>query len=430
MRLRPDATYLVVGGFGALGTALVARWMVEHGARRLILMGRTELSPRSGWHDIDPETDAGRRVGLVRELEQMGAAVHVAAIDVADEAALAAYLTTFTAEGWPAIRGVVHAAASFGTGLVHELDPVALWAEARAKVAGAWTLSELLDDLDLFVLFSSVASVLPQPGQGAYAAANAFLDALARSRAATGRSALSVDWGVWSDAGEPGRGERWERRFAQLEAQGQRGFTARQGLDALGRLVQGTEAQAVFAPVDWAAYAAARPSRSVAFVADLVAERRATAVITTGPTSTTRRLTDAAPADRLQIMEDSVRRLAGRVLKLAEARIDARQPLGALGLDSLMAIDLRNRLEADVGLPLSATLTWNHPTVADIAAHLLDRLDLAPSQEPVPTGSTAADPAPITGGDGESSSVQQIVASVRGLDDDEVLRQLMGGSQP
>ncbi|MCU1501092.1 MAG: hypothetical protein JWM12_446, partial [Ilumatobacteraceae bacterium] len=340
-----------------------------------------------------------------------------------DEVQLRAYLDQFRADGWPPIRGVVHAAAVFESDLLTDLDASSMAAQLRPKVVGAWLLGELLGDLDLFVLFSSIASVLPQPGQGAYVAGNAFLDAFAEWRAARGLHALSVNWGLWAGTDRGLLGEDWQRPLAQMEAQGFRSFRVDQGLDALARMLGVSTAQAVFVPIDWRTYDAARPSGT--FVSDLVAESRN--VHPASPDGATRamsmvdRLAEAAPADRYELVEAAVRRIVGRVLQLPEAQIDAAQPLGELGLDSMTGVDLRNRLEAEFRLKLSATLAWNYPAVADLAGHLLGKLGLT---DPAPAAVAKAD-------DGEAaSSLAQLIATTDDLDDDDAIRALMGGLDP
>jgi myxalamid-type polyketide synthase MxaE and MxaD len=412
--VRPDASYLVTGGFGVLGSE-VARWLVGHGARRLILAGRTALPDRKEWARLDPDSSQGTRVALVRELERRGAAVHVASVDVGNEAALRGYLDAFEADGFPPIRGVVHAAAVLERHLLDDLDPDELWAQVRPKVAGAWLLSELLGELDFFVLFSSIAALLPQPGQGAYVASNAFLDALAHWRARRGEAALSVNWGIWAGTGGL-LGERWQRQLEHMEAQGFRDFRVDQGLDALGRMLSSPAPQVVFASVDWGRYSSSRPPS--AFVADLVSESHGEAGRSARTASLTEWLAAAPPEDRHDVAEATVRRVAARVLRLPETQIDVRQPLGELGLDSMMGLELHNRLEAEVGRKLSATLAWNHPAVADIAAFLLAKLGF--TDDPELAAETRVDAA-------EAGAFADLVATADALDDDETIQALMGG---
>ncbi|HEY8944596.1 MAG TPA: SDR family NAD(P)-dependent oxidoreductase, partial [Polyangiaceae bacterium] len=202
LEFRADASYLVTGGFGGLGL-LVARWMVQHGARRLILVGRNALPARSEWSSISPDSSLGERVRAVRELEALGASVHCAAIDIAEEAQLLSFLEKYRNEGWPAIRGVIHAAGVSRPHLMAELEKGEYLETARPKVQGAWLLHRHLaaEQLDFFVLFSSVAAFAFTAGQADYAAANAFLDALARYRHGRGLPALSINWGPWAEAG-------------------------------------------------------------------------------------------------------------------------------------------------------------------------------------------------------------------------------------
>jgi acyl transferase domain-containing protein len=199
VRFRRDATYLVTGGLGALAGPLT-RWMVAHGAARLILLGRTPLPPRRAWNDVDPDSRIGRKIAAVRALEALGASVHLAAVDVADEPALAEFLETFRAEGWPPIRGVFHLAGTAELKPVIELDSASLEAHLRPKLGGALALHRLTagQPLDHFVLFSSAVALTGAPLLGAFGAASAALDALAEYRASLGLPAVAVDWGAWS----------------------------------------------------------------------------------------------------------------------------------------------------------------------------------------------------------------------------------------
>ena len=207
--------------------------MIARGARRLILLGRTQLPPRSAWSGLDPAGRIGRQVAAIRDLEARGAAVHLASVDVADEGALAEYLEGFRQEGWPPIRGVVHAAGVLQDQAVIQLDATALAAVFRAKVLGAWLLHRLLErePLDFFLLFSSAAALLGSAGQANYAAANGFLDALAHLRRAEGKPASSLAWGPWAEVGMAAtQGDRLARR-------GLGSIPTEQGLEILERLL-------------------------------------------------------------------------------------------------------------------------------------------------------------------------------------------------
>ena len=181
----------------------IACWMVEQGARRLILLGRTGLPARTAWREIeqsDPDGALGRKIATIRELESLGASVHLAAIDIADEARVKSFLDTFRAEGWPALRGVMHLADDMQLAAVGGLTSDQYRRLFHGKSAGAWVLHRLLAEtpLDFFVLFSSAASVLPSPLMGGFGAANASLDALAHYRRSLGLPAQCVNWSDWS----------------------------------------------------------------------------------------------------------------------------------------------------------------------------------------------------------------------------------------
>ena len=168
---------------------------------------------------------------------------------------LRAFLDEFRAEGWPPIRGVVHAAGVLQDGLLVQLDAAALDSVLRPKVMGGWLLHRLLEDapLDFFVLFSSAGSLLGQPGQGNYAAANAFLDALAHHRRAQGQPALTINWGAWADLGfaDTAGGKRLAARLALL---GIRSIAPKQALEVMERLLRQDSTQVVAVPVDWRQY--------------------------------------------------------------------------------------------------------------------------------------------------------------------------------
>ncbi len=233
---RADATYLITGGLGDIGLA-VADWLVDRGARRLLLLGRTAMPARQTWADLAVDSPRGRRAARVRALEARGVSVHLAAVDVTDAAQLGACLTTFRAEGWPPIVGVIHAAATSVDHLLTQLGPAELEGVVRTKVRGAELLEAFCGEgLDFCIYFSSLGAVLGQAGQGAYAAANAALDALAVAQWQRGRQVLSVNWGAWEDLGFA-RTSGGQRTIAALDAQGVRSLTPAENLALLDHLL-------------------------------------------------------------------------------------------------------------------------------------------------------------------------------------------------
>jgi phthiocerol/phenolphthiocerol synthesis type-I polyketide synthase B len=361
---RTDAAYLITGGLGEVGLH-IARTMAAHGVRRLILIGRTALPPREQWADLDPRHPMAARVQAVRALETSGVAVHVASLDVSDEAQLRAFLERYVNEGWPPIRGVVHAAGELRNQLAGEMTPAVFDAVVRPKVEGARLLDRLLPDVDLFVLFSSTGAFLAQPGQANYAAANAGLDAVAHDRRARGLSAHSIGWGVWENTGLV-KGDAGERNVSGMARQGIGAFAPAQGAALFAWLCTRSTASVAVLPIEWSVFARSRSGRRGELFSDI--QGASAADVSTSDVATT--LLGADSQRRRQILHGVVRQTVGRVLKIAPAQLDARKALGAMGLNSLMAMELHNRLETAVGRPLPATLAWNHPTVDALVEYL------------------------------------------------------------
>ncbi len=399
---RADASVLITGGLGGIGLQLAAD-LVRQGARRLILMGRTALPPRATWAALDADSPSGRRVAAVRALEAMGASVHLAAVDVGDEAQLRAFLDAYTAEGWPPIRAVVHAAGALDNHLASAMNRAAFDAALQAKLHGARLLDRLLPELDCFVLFSSTGALLAQAGQANYAAANAGLDALALDRRARGLPAISIAWGVWADTGLV-HDEAGQRNVAEMNRQGIAAFAPARGLALFHALITSDEATPIVLPIDWARFAQARAGRRLPLFGELLPS--AAPQPASGES-----FAEATPAQRRQALEAVVKEAVGKVLKVAPARLDPRKALGAMGLNSLMAMELRNRLEAALGRSLSATLAWNYPTVEALSAHLA-------GDEPAAPNAVTAEPGVAT--------LEAPVLQVAGLSDDEAALALRG----
>ncbi len=423
--LYADATYLIAGGLGDLGLQ-VAGWMIARGARRLILASRTPLPPRGEWTRSHPARVAAR-IAAIRRLEAQGAAIHVASIDVAVRAQLAAFLDAFAAEGWPAIRGIVQCAGAVDGRLLADVDPDGLSAVLLPKVRGTWNLHELTLGLplDFFILFSSIASLLPSAGQASYAAANAFLDALAHERHRSKRPALSVNWGPWAEVGMAVAIDEGSR----LTASGIEPLRPRDALAAFGRALSTAGSQAIVMALD--------PRRcgtdghpAPALLSGIVAAHRSEAGESThGHAEALRDVLAAAGSfeERRSILETFLQEQVGAVLKRSASRIELTRPLRGMGLESLMALELRNRLEAATHTRLPATLAWNHPTVELLARFIGSKMgiDLA---EPVAAGFREAatlgsrDP----GMSEDDGDVEDLLAEIEQMSEDEV-RRVMGG---
>lgn len=416
LRLRRDSSYLIAGGLGELGLA-AAEWLVARGARRVVLLGRTPLPSRSEWDTAAPGTRAASRIAAVRRLEAMGASVQLATVDLASRPAVEQFLREFSQEGWPPIRGVLQCAGVIEAGLLQSLDRAAIDSVLRSKLAGTWHLHTLTQamPLDFFVMFSSIASFMfLSPGTATYAVANLFLDAMAHHRRRLGLPATSINWGPWTIgmAVAPGDGD------ASLADRGVYSLTPERALASLATLVEAGAVQAAVMPFDARRWRPATsrdgvPKLFSRLASDAEPSRRADA----GPGDDLRsRLVQAGPGEeREQVLQAFLQDQVARVLKRPASRIDVLKPLRAMGLDSLMALELRNRLEAGLDLRLPATLAFNYPTVARMSSHLLDKLALTDA-----AAGDSASPAPSL------EELERLLAEVEQLPDEEAARLLSG----
>ncbi|MDH6146006.1 acyl transferase domain-containing protein, partial [Kitasatospora sp. GP30] len=362
---QPSGTVLVTGGTGALG-GHVARWLAGNGAQHLLLVSRR--GPQA------PGAD-----DLAAELTALGAKVTIAACDIADRDALSALLDGIPAEH--PLTAVVHTAGDGSSGLLDDCGLDDLAGVVRAKIAGAVNLDDLLGDrdLDAFVLFSSNAGVWGSGGQGAYAAANAFLDALAERRKLEGRPALSVAWGAWAGSG-------MAADEAVAEQLRRRGVLEMSPALAVALLVQavGEEAACLtVADVDWERFAPAFTSvRRSALISRIPEAARALepAEGANGDASQDEdraqqlrdRLAAAIPAEQRRILVELVREHVAAVLGHAStSSVEPTAAFSELGFDSLSAVRLRNQLNAATGQRLPATAVFDYPTTAALSDYLL-----------------------------------------------------------
>ncbi len=362
-RWRSDAAYLITGGLGGIALE-IAKAMVADGARRIVLLGRTPLPARSAWASEPESSVAGQRIAAIRALEHAGAAVHLMHADVADSAQVRAALEAYRAEGWPAIRGVIHTAAVTDNKLSTDMDPAVFERVLAPKLTGALVLDELLPTLDLFVLFSSMSAFWGPPGMSNYSAANAGLDAVAEARRARGQHALSIQWGHWTNIGLS-EGAIAERNAQELERVGVGSLSAPQGTSLFAVLIARAEPVIAVLPIDWAKFRQARRGRDW----PLFRVAAGTETDAVGG-SFAERARVASPMARRALLESVVREALGAVLHRPAKALDARRSFGSVGLDSLMALEFRNRLETALERALPATLAWNYPTIEQLTAHL------------------------------------------------------------
>ncbi|MGC2398145.1 MAG: type I polyketide synthase [Acidobacteriaceae bacterium] len=343
--LRGDAAYLITGGLGGLGLA-VGRWMVQRGARRLILAGRTPLPARGEWRSLEAEHPAKSKIDSLRELERMGASVHIANFDVGNAAEVEAFLQSYQSEDWPPIRGVVHAAGVIEDQFVVRLEEQSFANVLRPKVEGSLALHQATQnlDLDFFTLYSSISSVLGQYGQAHYAAGNAFLDHLAHWRRSRGLPATTINWGPWAEVG----------LFAKLQTVDKSGrsgvfpMLSEQALQAMERMQRAAPAQIMIVSADWSRIPPSPLQSELAQhdgSAGSVHDQPSAAMLL--------ELLVAEPEERQQRLEKYLTGLAADVLKLNPAKLVVSEPLTAFGMDSIMVVELKHNIEKDLGLSIA-----------------------------------------------------------------------------
>ncbi|MFG2848771.1 SDR family NAD(P)-dependent oxidoreductase, partial [Kitasatospora sp. NPDC048296] len=386
----PDGTVLITGGTGGIGRLLARHLVAEHGARDVVLTSRR-----------GPAAEGATE--LVAELSGSGAQVRVLACDVTDRQAVAELLADL-----PDLTAVVHTSGVLDDGTLESYGEERLAAVLRPKVDGAQWLHELSADRDLaaFVLFSSIAGTVGNPGQGAYAAGNAFLDALAQHRAARGLPATSLAWGLWAPtAGMVGTlDEDQQRRL------GKRGallpLSDEQNLALYDASVAGALPAVVPAKLDRSALDGSGPLPSV--LRDLVRRPvRQAAGTTASPSSLAQRLAGRSAAEQAALVLDLVRGEVAAVLGHTGAdAIGANQEFQQLGFDSLTAVELRNRLNSATGLRLPATLIFDYPTPGALAAFVGERLlGEAGAAATAPKATRAADRGSGPDGDAEPIAI-------------------------
>ncbi|MCB0207972.1 MAG: SDR family NAD(P)-dependent oxidoreductase [Anaerolineae bacterium] len=327
----PDGTYLITGGLGGLGL-LVAHWLVEQGARHLVLMGR---------HPPKPEVQL-----QLDQMAHMGAKVIIARVDVADVEQVAEALMAID----PAhpLRGIIHAAGVLDDGALFQQNWDRFAHVLAPKVRGAWNLHTLTKDmsLDYFVFFSSVTGLLGNPGQANYAAANAFLDAFSHYRRAQSLPALSINWGSWSEVGVAA--ELVQREKAHLASLGYGFISPQQGLQILAKLLEQDIPQIGVVPINWTTYqhqAVTNP-----FFSELTGKTGTFAETPDDNLGWVHQLSSMAPDERIERLTFYLQSQTATTLAMNPRQVDPHQPLIMMGLDSLMAVELRNHIQHTLGV--------------------------------------------------------------------------------
>ncbi|MBH8563961.1 SDR family NAD(P)-dependent oxidoreductase [Nostoc sp. CENA67] len=362
LRLKADATYLITGGFGGIGL-LIAQWMVEHGAKHLVLVGRSH-----------PDETAQ---ATLRTLEETGTEVVVVQVDVSVKEQVASLLTQIKTS-LPPLRGVIHAAGIYEARLLQEQQWQRFTKVFAPKVSGTWNLHTLTKDipLDLFVLFSSAISIFSSSGSGSYAAANTFLDALAHHRQVLGLPALSINWGPWSTVGMTR--VVGDRRFAQLMAQGVEPFSAPQVLQILEQVVQQDITQVGVIQINWSKLLEQFPLGDYpALLTELAAKVQKQTLTEQKVVQQPQILNQLkiAPTEKRQsLLIAYLQQQIAKALGTSASMLNIDEPLNQMGLDSLIVIELRNRLRADLGVDIAIAKFLDNLSVVSLTKIVSEQL--------------------------------------------------------
>ena len=351
--IKAKHSYLITGGLGALGLK-VADWLVERGARHLVLMGRREPSP-----------DARQ---TLKELEQFGAKILTVTADVSQPEDVSRAIASSLA--WnPSLRGIIHAAGVLDDGVLQQLTWEQFTKVMAPKVAGAWNLHVSTQELplDFFVCFSSVASLMGSPGQGNYGAANAFLDALSHYRQSLGLKGLSINWGPWADIGMTAKTESLDR--SRWATQGIKPIDPDLGLQVLGKLLTVDLPRMGVMSIDWSKFLGQLPSEAVSpFLENF---HRKSESSTPEESAFLKQLATVTNSERWHLLREHLRSQLAKVLGLdSPEAIDLQLGFVELGMDSLMAVELRNCLENSLGCSIPSTLAFDYPTVEALVDYL------------------------------------------------------------
>jgi acyl transferase domain-containing protein/thioesterase domain-containing protein/acyl carrier protein len=349
--IRHDSTYLITGGLGALGLR-VAEWLAEQGAGTIALLARRI-----------PSAEVEVRLAHIRS---KGAIVLTLQGDVTDAASLKKALHGISQE--VPLRGVIHAAGVLADGVLADMTLEQLDQAMSPKVQGAWNLHAATLDapLDFFVLFSSVASILGSPGQANYAAGNAMLDALAHARRAAGMPATAINWGPWADSGmaaEAGRGEAVKLRGMQL-------LPPKVGLELLGKLLRVDAPQVAVMDAQWGDMLKLLGARRPALLADVAGEVQGTSGADAGSRvdhAFRKQLAEANDETRRALVRDYIQQELARIMGVAAEGLEADRQLSTFGLDSLLALELKNNLESRLDFTLPMAKLMEGPTIASLA---------------------------------------------------------------
>ncbi len=369
-KLTPDASYVVTGGAGALGR-VVATYLAERGARHIILLSRSVIPSREQWSLLPEKHRHGPTVKAIRTIERLGATVTTASVDITDAAQVDGWLAEHTRRGGRPIRGLIHAAGSVNDRLLVNMTEDDFISVMAPKVTGTRVLHNALSrhELEFFVMFGSAGSVVASPGQGNYAAANAFLDSFAHFRRAQGLPALTIGWGPWSV------GMVEELELENLYAQrGMELITPAAGTAILDRLITQKVPAVVAITVDWArARRAGLGNQASPMFSELDSAETQSSTMESD-LSALDFLARCPASERLDAVAARVHEIAAGVFEIAVGDFSPDDALDDLGLDSMMAMDFRLRINATFAIDLPLLELLRGVSVNSVAIRILSQL--------------------------------------------------------
>ncbi len=359
LQLNAEATYLVTGGLSGFGLK-TAEWLAGKGARHLVLISR------SGPQSVEAKEALAR-------LNQLGVTCHAAACDVTDRAALSTLLQKVAAT-MPPLKGIVHAAMVIADGLVRNTDVEQIRRVLLPKVLGAYHLHELTAGcaLDYFILFSSATTLFGNPGQGNYVAANAALEALARSRRTAGLAATCVRWGAIDDVGFLARNQTI--KDALQSRMGGGALHSAVALDALESMLLADRSGLGVMELDWKALARFLPTADAAKFREMAQQHYGAEDETEHDDDIERMLIELSGTALQTAVEEMIRQEVGEILRIGPDKIDPKRSIYDMGLDSLMGVELVLALESRFGIRLSVMALSESPTIARLAERMIELL--------------------------------------------------------
>jgi acyl transferase domain-containing protein/acyl carrier protein len=378
-KLTPDATYVVTGGAGALGRT-VATYLAERGARHIALLCRSEIPPRSRWPLLPHDDKHHATVETIRKIEHLGAHVTTASVDITDVDQVKTWLGEHIREGGRPVRGIIHAAGSVEDQLLVKMTESDFSKVLAPKTIGTRALHDTFQghDLEFFVMFGSAGSVIASPGQGNYAAANAFLDAFAHFRQAQGLPALTIGWGPWSV------GMVEELKLEKIYAQrGIELITPALGTRIFDRLINQKAPNVIAISADWTrARRAGFGGKLPPMFSELGTAENSPDDTEVG-SSVLDFLSKCPETDRLDLVARHVREIVAAVFEVAVTDIGSDDILNDIGLDSMMAMDFRARINAIFAIELPVLELLRGVSVDSLAARILADVQLAGGPPPV-----------------------------------------------